>query len=135
MEEIKNMKAIPHPLMVKIIDDYIDSAGHLCIVNDLYSDGSLRDYVMKRKENRFSESEILHFLANIFLVIFHLNSRDIFHRDLKPGKFLMKREANGDTYLHLSDLGGAAHLPIEDYWCAHQTPHIDFIKYLAPEIP
>ena len=27
-DEIANMKAFPHPLMVKLIDDFIDSAGH-----------------------------------------------------------------------------------------------------------
>jgi hypothetical protein len=32
MEEIKNMKALPHPFIVKILDDFTDSAGHLCLV-------------------------------------------------------------------------------------------------------
>jgi serine/threonine protein kinase len=55
--------------------------------------------------NPFSESEILHFLANIFLAVFHLNSRDIFHRDIKPANLLIKREANEKTYLYLTDFG------------------------------
>jgi serine/threonine protein kinase len=131
------MKAIPHPLIVKIIDDFIDYDGHydghLCIVNDFYSDRSLRDYLEIKKGNPFSESEILRFLANIFLVVFHLHSRDIFHRNLKPGKFLMKREANGEAYLHLSDLGGATKIiPKKLDVCAH-IYHPTDKRYHAPE--
>jgi serine/threonine-protein kinase len=55
--------------------------------------------------NPFSESEILHFLANIILVVFHLNSQDIFHRDIKPANLLIKRDPNGKTYLYLTDFG------------------------------
>jgi serine/threonine protein kinase len=91
------MKAFPHPLILKIIDDFVDSAGHLCIVKDRYFEGNFSEYFLKRKGNPFSEPEILHFLANIFLVIFHLNSRDILHRNLNPEGFLVKREANGKT--------------------------------------
>ena len=31
-EEIRIMKEHPHPFIVKVIDDFIDNAGHLCIV-------------------------------------------------------------------------------------------------------
>ena len=46
----------------------------------------------------------------------------------------MKREANGKTYLHLSDFGGAANLiPKKINVCANQSPYID-PKYQAPDI-
>jgi hypothetical protein len=32
LEEIRLMKEQPHPFIVKIIDDFIDNAGHMCIV-------------------------------------------------------------------------------------------------------
>ena len=83
------MKAFPHPLIVKIIDDFMDSAGHLCIVQELYAEGDFSKYLNERQVKAFSEEEILNFLANIFLAVFHLNSRDIFHRDLKPANFLI----------------------------------------------
>ena len=86
------MKAFPHPLIVKIIDDFMDSAGHLCIVQELYAEGDFSKYLNERQVKAFSEEEILNFLANIFLAVFHLNSRDIFHRDLKPANFLIKTE-------------------------------------------
>jgi serine/threonine protein kinase len=31
-EEIRLMKENPHPLIVKVIDDFLDNAGHICMV-------------------------------------------------------------------------------------------------------
>ena len=31
-EEIRLMKENPHPFIVKVIDDFLDNAGHLCMV-------------------------------------------------------------------------------------------------------
>jgi serine/threonine protein kinase len=31
-DEIRLMKENPHPLIVKVIDDFLDSSGHLCMV-------------------------------------------------------------------------------------------------------
>jgi len=38
------MKAFPHPLIVKINDDFLDDAGHLCLVQDLYPEGDFSKY-------------------------------------------------------------------------------------------
>ena len=35
-EEVKLMKQNPHPFIVKVIDDFIDNSGHLCIVEEIY---------------------------------------------------------------------------------------------------
>jgi serine/threonine protein kinase len=32
LEEIRLMKENPHPLIVKVIDDFLDNAGHICLV-------------------------------------------------------------------------------------------------------
>jgi doublecortin-like kinase 1/2 len=136
MEEIKNMKALPHPFIVKILDDFTDSAGHICLVQELYPNGDFCKYLlkMKLKDEKLSESLILHFLANIFLAVFHLNSRDTFHRDIKPENFLIKIDENGKTYLHLSDFGVAKNISDKE----RLTSAISNVKgtneYLAPEI-
>ena len=31
-DEVRLMRENPHPFIVKIIDDFVDSGGHLCIV-------------------------------------------------------------------------------------------------------
>jgi serine/threonine protein kinase len=35
-EEVRLMKENPHPFIVKVIDDFIDNSGHLCMVQELY---------------------------------------------------------------------------------------------------
>jgi len=44
------MKAFPHPLIVKIIDEFMDSTGHLCIVQKFYPEGDFSHYLSKKKE-------------------------------------------------------------------------------------
>jgi serine/threonine protein kinase len=43
--EIKLMKELPHPLIVKIIDNFINSAGNLCIMQELYPEGDFSKYL------------------------------------------------------------------------------------------
>ena len=74
MDEIKHMKAMPYPFIVKIIDEFIDSTGNQCIIQESYSEGDFSHFLEKKKEKQqlFSEEEILHFLAKIIMVVFHI---------------------------------------------------------------
>ena len=92
MEEIKLMKSNTHPFIVKIIDDFLDDAGHQCIVQNLYTEGDFSRFLREREGKSFKEEEIFHFLANIIITVHHINSGGIYHRDLKPENFLMKKE-------------------------------------------
>jgi serine/threonine protein kinase len=71
-------------------------------VEELYNEGNFFEY-LKKSPKLFSEKEILRFLANIMMVVFDINSRNIYHRNLKPNNFLIKRDKNGNIYLHLND--------------------------------
>ena len=129
------MKNLHHPFIVKIIDDFIDSQGHLCIVQELYNEGDLAVYLEKRQGKLFSENEILRFLANIIMIVFDINSRNIYHRDLKPANFLIKRDENSQIYLHLNDFGAAKNSIIDEKrinTTIGNNPGT--ISYLAPEI-
>jgi serine/threonine protein kinase len=88
-EEIKLMKNFPHPFIVKIIDDFIDSEDRQCIVQELFSQGDFEKFLNERKGKLFKEEEVIHFLSNIIEVVHHLNSRGIYHRDLKPENFFL----------------------------------------------
>jgi serine/threonine protein kinase len=68
------MKESPHPLIAKLIDNFIDSDGHQCLVLERYNDGDFSKYLNDRQGELLSEKEILRFLANIFLAVFHINS-------------------------------------------------------------
>ena len=106
-EEIKLMKNFPHPFIVKIIDDFIDTKKRQCIVQELYNEGDFNEFLNQRKGKLFMEEEVIHLLSNILQVVHYLNSRGIYHRDLKPENFLVKNDSKGKIYLHLSDFGVA----------------------------
>jgi calcium-dependent protein kinase len=69
------------------------------------------------------------------MIVHYLNENNICHRDLKPENFLMKREKNGNFYLHLIDFGLAKSIK-PDYDRATSTVGNikGTIEYLAPEI-
>ena len=54
-EEITSSKAIDHPFIVKIIDNFEDNEGHLCMVQELYPEGDFNKYLKVRKGKPFSE--------------------------------------------------------------------------------
>jgi serine/threonine protein kinase len=129
------MKNLHHPFIVKIIDDFIDSQGHLCIVQELYNEGDLAVYLEKRQGKLFSENEILRFLANIIMVVFYINSKNIYHRDLKPENFLIKSDKNGNIYLSLIDFMTAKSSIYDENRITTSEGNIQgTFEYIAPEI-
>ena len=134
-DEIRLMKESPHPLIVKIIDDFLDYGGHQCIVQDFFSEGDFSKFLSERSDKKFEEEEILRFLANIIMTVSHINSRDIYHRDLKPGNFLIKTERNGRVYLYLNDFGIAKKMK-PDYTRLTSSAGVvkGTVEYLPPEI-
>ena len=47
-EEVRLMKENPHPFIVKVIDDFIDNSGHLCIVQELYDKSDFFKFLSER---------------------------------------------------------------------------------------
>jgi serine/threonine protein kinase len=68
--------------------------------------GSLKNLINQReKDNKpFSEQEIFIMLANIAFSLLEVNSRGIFHRDLKPDNMLLTIR-DGIEYIMLTDFG------------------------------
>jgi serine/threonine protein kinase len=54
----------------------------------------------------FSEEEIRIMLANIAFSLLEVNSRGIYHRDLKPDNMLYQT-SDGTDYIMLTDFGGS----------------------------
>jgi serine/threonine protein kinase len=74
-------------------------------------------------------------LANIIVIVHYLNSREIYHRDLKPGNFLVKTELHWRVILHLNDFGLAKNLRRDYSRLTTRTGVFNgTMEYLAPEI-
>jgi hypothetical protein len=52
------MKKHEHPFIVKIIDDFINTTGNQCIVQDYYSQGDFAKFLKERQGRLFEEEEI-----------------------------------------------------------------------------
>jgi serine/threonine protein kinase len=70
------------------------------------AEGSLQNLINQKKmENApFSEQEILIMFANLAFSLLEVNSRGIFHRDLKPDNMLLSI-SNDIEYIMLTDFG------------------------------
>jgi serine/threonine protein kinase len=70
--------------------------------------GSLQNLIDKKKKEKsqFSEQEIFIKFANIAFSLLELNSRGIFHRDLKPDNMLLSIK-DGIEYIMLTDFGAS----------------------------
>jgi serine/threonine protein kinase len=68
--------------------------------------GSLQNLINQREMQNapFSEQEILIMFANIAFSLLEVNSRGIFHRDLKPDNMLLSI-SDGIEYIMLTDFG------------------------------
>ena len=76
----------------------------------------------------------MRFVANMALVIYHLNSKEVYHRDLKPGNFLVHRTPEGKIFLHLSDFGVAKNVTDKERDPTTLGRTKGTLEYLAPEI-
>jgi serine/threonine protein kinase len=69
------------------------------------------------------------------MVVYHINSKNIYHRDLKPESFLIKKDPKGKIYLHLIDFGLAkSSISHNDRITTTACRNNDLIAYMAPEI-
>ena len=52
------MKKHEHPFIAKIIDEFKDSSGHQCIVQNYYEQGDFAQFLKDREGRPFEEEEI-----------------------------------------------------------------------------
>ena len=58
-----------------------------------------------RKQKKFTENEALEYFAMILLGLDFLHSKNIFHRDLKPGNIFITELSKGKKLLCIGDFG------------------------------
>ena len=69
------------------------------------------------------------------MVVFDINYRNLYHRDLKPSNFLIKRDKNGNIFLHLIDFIIAKSSSFDENRInTSEGRNEGTLEYMAPEI-
>lgn len=122
--ERKILQSLQHPFLMKLRFAF-QTDSKLYFVLDYYRGGELFFHLKKRR--KFTEGEVMIFVAEVALALGHLHSLDIIYRDLKPENILLHQSG----HICLTDFGLSKDLdPVSSK--AHTfcgTP-----EYLAPEI-
>ncbi len=62
-----------------------------------------------RKQQKFSEKEVLRFFGMLIIAVYHLHSEGIIHRDINPANIMVSNEGNIREILKLGGFGNAIH--------------------------
>jgi serine/threonine protein kinase len=79
--EIKVLKTLDHPNIVKLVDTF-ETADRIYVIMELMKGGELFDYVVEK--GTLSEQEASVIIRKITSAVAHMHAQNIIHRDLKP---------------------------------------------------
>ena len=85
-EEPIILRGLDHPNIIHLVD-YVESQKRIFILLELMEGGDLSRYIKERKKshNYFRESEVQGVMAKLLAGISYLHSKNVVHRDVKPG--------------------------------------------------
>lgn len=126
--EVKVLSSLKHPYIVRYHESFVEK-GTLIIVMDYAEGGDLSKLIAnhRRKQQLFTEPQILRWFTQIALGLKYLHKKHIIHRDLKPQNIFLTK----DNDLRLGDFGISTVLgrgPVKEH-CTIGTPY-----YMSPEI-
>lgn len=124
-QEIKVMRAVEHPNIVKLYDA-VETAKEIYIIMEFIKGRSLLKYVKSQPGKRLGESEAAHILSQILSALRYCHSHNIAHRDIKLENVILDDSLNAK----LIDFGFSAFELVPKKlrtFCG--TP-----SYLSPEI-
>jgi len=104
--EIRNLKSLDHPNIVKIMDIY-EGARYVCLVMEFGGSVSLEKYVEKQKNKRLSEEQAKPLLRQLVSALAYCHRKHIFHRDLKLENILMDDKG----IVKIIDFGYSVNMP------------------------
>ncbi|EAL48464.2 protein kinase putative [Entamoeba histolytica] len=100
--EIKILKMVDHPYIIKLYDVFDGNDGKLYIITDLVKGGELFDRISDKTFYPEDKAKIV--VKRLISAIGYLHSMNIVHRDLKPENILLK-SPDDDTDVRIADFG------------------------------
>lgn len=100
LNEVAILRTLDHPNVVHYVDHF-ECDGTIFLIMEYASGGDLHVTIKSRRGVLFSESEVLHYFAQVCLAIAHLHERRILHRDLKTHNIFLTQ----DGVVKLGDFG------------------------------
>lgn len=142
MMEIEIMKRVRHRYVISMYELF-ETANTLWMVMQLYSGGSMHDYLMKVPN--YSESLAALHTSQMLEGLHYMHSLGIIHRDLKLDNILMHDVGEGQMEVKIADFGLSCILPLgeDGYDANHSVKRKKFDKcddmwgtreYFAPEL-
>ena len=111
MKEAKILYKLDCPHIVRYMDSFKDSKGHICIVMEYCDHGTLEEYLASFIVKPFPEFGIWRLIAQFSqaLAFMHGQQPPILHNDLKPANILCKYEPSegisGAIVIKIADFG------------------------------
>lgn len=81
--EVKVMKTLNHPNVIKYHDSYIRN-GKFHIMMEYASKDSLHDLILNNRPNLLEPQVVMNIFVQILMGLNHIHGRKVLHRDLKP---------------------------------------------------
>ncbi|KAM9308234.1 serine/threonine-protein kinase DCLK3 [Gastrophryne carolinensis] len=123
--EVRIIKMLSHPNIVKLIDDF-ETENEIYLILEYIKGGDLFDVISQ--SIKFTEHNAALMLTDLCQALVYIHSKKIAHRDLKPENLLVQQNPDGSASLKLADFGLAVHVT-EPIFTVCGTP-----TYVAPEI-
>ena len=131
INEISITKRIKCQFIVDL-KDFKWNDSHIYLIFEFCSGGELAQLI--RKNDRFPESVVRHFLQQMATALKTLRSHSVAHMDLKPQNILLASKVSDHCWrnviLKIADFGFAQYLQTEDFGTSLRGSPL----YMAPEI-
>lgn len=137
VREVEMMSVVRHPNLVLYMGACGDPVTPLCIVSELFTGGSLFEYLHDDHDFRPPTMNCISFALNIARGMFYLHSSQpsILHRDLKSRNILLsgRKGVDGVPHVVICDFG-LCQLFGEESQSGNGTSVIGTASYMAPDV-